>query len=84
MSSAKSVKEVLHNAIELMSEEEVLQTLVFVQNIQRGRRGSKTLSRLASDPAFNLPPGGAKMFRLVEAIQGKGIAASKLLLESRR
>lgn len=45
---------------------------------------SLRLKRLASDPSFRIPSEGAGGFRPVKPIQGKGIVASKLLVESRR
>jgi hypothetical protein len=43
-----------------------------------------TLSRLANDPAFKVPSAESPPFSVVDAVQGKGIAASRLLMESRR
>jgi hypothetical protein len=77
-----SVKELLRNTIEMLSEEESRQILEFVQHLKKGI--PPTLQRLANDPAFKIPPGGLGAFPVVEPIQGKGVAASVLLLEDRR
>ena len=79
-----SIKESLHNTIELLSDEEARQLLGFVQRLQKENGVSLTLRRLASDPAFKIPSEGSGTFRVVEPIQGKGIAASRLLVEDRR
>ncbi len=79
-----SVKELLRHTIELLSEEEAQQILTFVQNLQKQSNVSWTLRRLASDPAFQVPPEGLGIFPVVKPIEGKGIAASKLLVEDRR
>lgn len=79
-----SVKESLHNTIELLSDEEARQLLEFAQRLQKKSGISLTLRRLASDPAFRVPSEGSGTFGVVEPIQGKGIAASRLLVENRR
>ena len=79
-----SVKESLHNTIELLSDTEARQLLEFVQCLKRENDASSTLRRLASDPAFEVPSEGSGTFSVVEPIQSKGIAASKLLVEERR
>lgn len=76
-----SVKELLHNTIEQLSDEEARQFLEFAQRLQRKSDVSLTLRRLANDPAFKIPPEGAGAFRVVEPIQGKGIPASRLLMD---
>jgi hypothetical protein len=50
-----SAKESLYKAIDLLSDEETRQTLAFIQRLQRKKDPSQTLSRLASDPAFQDP-----------------------------
>jgi hypothetical protein len=82
-----SGKALLHDIVELLSEEEAQQILAFVQRLQRDRKGSNvslTMRRLASDPAFKMPTAGCSAFRDVTPVQGRGIAASRLLLEDRR
>ena len=79
-----SAKESLHNAIDLLSDEEARQTLAFIQRLQRKKDPSQTLSRLASDPAFQVPSKELGGFHKVEAVHGKGIPASRLLVEDRR
>lgn len=79
-----SIKESLHNTIELLSDAEARQLLKFAQCLQRENDASSTLRRLASDPAFEVPAERSIVFRVVEPVQGKGIAASRLLVEERR
>jgi hypothetical protein len=79
-----SVKESLYRTIELLSDDEAHQLLEFAQRLQKKSGISLTLRRLASDPAFKIPSKGSGTFRVVEPIQGEGIPASKLLVESRR
>jgi hypothetical protein len=78
-----SVRESLRNTIELLSEEEARQVLEFVRYMKRSDI-PLTLRRLAGDPTFRIPTGGLGTFPVVEPIQGKGVAASTLLLEDRR
>jgi hypothetical protein len=78
-----SVKE-LQQVIEQMSAAEARQLLEFAQHLQRRRDDSLTLKRLATDPAFKVPGSGAKDFHVVAPIHGKGIAASRLLVDDRR
>ena len=79
-----SVKESLYKAIELLSDEEARQLLEFAQRLRKRNDISLTLKRLAIDPAFKVPSEGSGTFRVVEPIQGEGIAASRLLVEDRR
>lgn len=80
-----SAKEMLRNTIELLNEEEVHQILEFAQRLMRERKSvSQTLQRLARDPTFHVPAEPYPVFHPIEPIQGKGIAASKLLVEDRR
>jgi hypothetical protein len=79
-----AVKELLWHMIEQMSDTEARQLLEFAQHLQRRSDDSPTLKRLATDPTFKLPGDGVMAFRIVEAIQGKGIPASKLLVDNRR
>jgi hypothetical protein len=79
-----TVKESLYNSIERLSDEEALQTLEFIQRLRQNKKHSKTLKRLASDPVFSVPPEDLGGFRSVEPLPGKGIPASRLLVEDRR
>jgi len=79
-----SVKELLHNAIESLSDEEARQLLELTRCLRREIGASLTLKRLAGDAAFEIPSKGSWSFHTVEAIQGRGIAASKLLVGDRR
>ena len=78
-----SVKESLHNTIELLSDEEARQLLEFAQRLQKRSDIPLALRRLASDPTFKVPSKVSGNFRVVEPIPGKGIAASRLLVEER-
>ena len=79
-----TVKELLRHMIERMSDAEAHQLLEFVQHLQHRCDDSLTLKRLATDPAFKVPGNGARDFHVVAPIHGKGIAASKLLVDDRR
>ncbi|MDH3604095.1 MAG: hypothetical protein OEU26_31185 [Candidatus Tectomicrobia bacterium] len=79
-----AAKESLHHAIELLSDEEALQTLKFIQRLRQYEGHSQTLKRLASDPTFHVPAEELGSFRKVEALSGKGIPASQRLVEDRR
>jgi hypothetical protein len=79
-----SVKESLRHMIERMSDEEARQMLEFAHHLQQGRAISLTLKRLATDPTFKMPESEVGAFRVVEPIHGKGIAASRLLVDDRR
>ena len=79
-----SIKESLHNTIELLSDKEARQLLEFVQCLQKKAAPSPTSERLGGDPAFKVPLAGVGGYQVVVPVQGKGIAASKLLVEERR
>jgi hypothetical protein len=79
-----SVKELLQQMIERMSDAEARQLLEFAQHLEHRREDSLTLKRLATDPAFTVPGSGAKDFHVVAPIHGKGMAASRLLVDERR
>jgi hypothetical protein len=79
-----AVKESLQQMIEQMSDAEARQLLEFARQLQHRPDTSLTLKRLATDPAFKAPGNGVRAFRIIEPIQGKGIPASKLLVDNRR
>jgi hypothetical protein len=79
-----AVKDSLHSTIEQLDEEEARQLLRFIQHLRKEKGNAPALQRLAGDPAFIVPPQNRKGFGLVEPIQGKGIPASRLLVEDRR
>ena len=80
-----SAKRLLHDTIESLNDEEVRQLLEFAQRLRKKNGTSLTLKCLASDPTFEIPAErGSDAFPVVEPIQGKGIAASRLLVEDRR
>ena len=76
-----SVKELLQHMIERMSDAEAHQLLEFAQHLRHRRDDSLTLKRLATDPAFQVPGSGAQDFHIVAPIHGKGMAASRLLVD---
>jgi hypothetical protein len=80
----KSAKEVLHQTVETLSDEEARQVFELAQRIRRSKRDSQTLRRLAHDPAFHVPRKGVSTFRAVKPIEGKGTLASRLLGQDRR
>ena len=79
-----SVKELLQHMIERMSDAEARQMLEFAQHLRHGRDDSLTLKSLATDPAFKVPGSGARDFQAVAPIHGRGMAASRLLVDDRR
>ena len=79
-----SRKELLRPMIERMSDAEARQLLEFAQHLRHRRDDSLTLKRLAADLTFKVPGSGAKDFHVVAPIHGKGMAASRLLVDDRR
>lgn len=80
-----SIKESLLNTIERLNDEEARQVLEFItQRLRKKSKVSLTLNRLVSDPTFKIPSEEIRAFRVVKPIQGKGIAASRLLVSERR
>jgi hypothetical protein len=79
-----SLKELLRQMIERMSDAEARQLLEFAQHLRHRRDDSLTLKRLATDPAFKVPGSGARDFYVVAPIHSKGMAASRLLVDDRR
>ncbi len=80
----ESVKQALHSTIELLGDEEARQILEFARRLREKDAVSPTLRRLANDPTFRIPSMEKLAFRVVQPIEGKGIAASRLLVEDRR
>jgi len=60
-----SVKVILRQMIERMSDAEARQLLEFAQHLQHRRDDSLSLKRLATDPTFKVPGSGAKDFHVV-------------------
>ena len=79
-----SVKELLQHMIERMSDAEVRQLLEFAQHLQHRRDDSLTLKCLTTDLTFKVPGSGARDFHIVAPIHGRGMAASRLLVDDRR
>jgi hypothetical protein len=79
-----SVKELLQHMIERMSDAEARQLLGFSQYLRHRGDDSLTLKRLAADPAFKVPGSGARDFFVVAPIHGKGMVASRRLVDDRR
>jgi len=79
-----SVKESLRSTVELISDEEALRVLTFIEQIRKHPVRSATLKRLAGDPTFKVPPRKAGAFARVDPVEGKGAPASHMLLEDRR
>jgi hypothetical protein len=79
-----SVKELLQQMIEPMSDAEARQLLEFAQHLRHRRGESLTLKRLAADPTSKVPGSGARDFHVVASIHGKGMAPSRLLVDDRR
>jgi hypothetical protein len=80
----KSAKEALRQTVETLNDEEARHILEFAQRLRRGKSRSQTLRQLAHDPAFHVPRPGSSGFRVVRPVQGKGLAASRLLVQDRR
>jgi len=77
------VKEALRETIEHLSDEDAARLLEVARSLQSSPGGTRTLRRLAADPAFRVPayPHG---FRHVEAIHGTGKDPSQVIEEDRR
>ena len=67
-----SIRESLHDAIDLLSDEETRQVLALVQLLQKRRGVSPGLQRLAADPTFSVPAAGVMGFPAVEPVEGQG------------
>jgi len=79
-----SIKEALRQMIEQMSDEEAHHMLEFAHHLQHRRVVSLTVKHLATDPVCKVPDSAMKVFPVVEPIHGKGITASRLLVDDRR
>lgn len=85
-----SVKESLHEAVGLLTEDQARQVLGLVERMIEPpleqdaltRRG--VLDRLAGDPSFTLPAPDAGPFEDFEPIEIRGTPASQLLMADRR
>jgi hypothetical protein len=78
------VKEALRETIERLSDEDAARLLEVARRLFPAGTGSRTLQRLAEDPAFRLPADRSRGFRPVEPIHCRGIDASRIIEESRR
>ncbi len=79
-----SVKELLHEAVDLLSEDEAKQLLELMREFQQRNGISLTLRRLAKDPMFKVPANPFEPFDMVEPAPVEGRPASELLIEDRR
>ncbi len=78
-----SVKEFLHEVIDLLNEDEANQLLELIKEFQQKKGISLTLRRLAKDPMFKVPSGEIE-FHDVEPIRAEGRSGSEMLSEDRR
>lgn len=79
-----AIKKSLRNTIDALSDEEARKVLTFARQFQKQNGSAKTLRRLANDPTFRVPSQRKENFRPIEPVKGKGIPASRLLVEDRR
>jgi hypothetical protein len=79
-----SVKESLHRTLDMISDEDALRVLTFIEQMRRHPRRSLKLKRLAGDPMFKVPPRKLEHFANVDPVEGQGVPASQMLLEDRR
>jgi len=85
-----SVKESLHEAVGLLTEDQARQVLGVVERMIEPPLEEDTLTRrrvldrLAGDPSFRVPADDAGAFEDFEPVEGPGIPASKLLVADRR
>lgn len=78
-----SVKELLHETIDLINEDEANELLDVVREFQQRNGISLTLRRLAKDPMFKVPSGKIELDD-IEPIRAEGRPASEILSEDRR
>lgn len=78
------VKQSLYETLDRLDDEQARLILAFATNLQKQGKRSRTLERLAQDPAFQVPAQDPPVFPVVEPIQSDGVPASKLLIEDRR
>jgi hypothetical protein len=79
-----SVKELLHEVVDLLSEDEAKQLLELIREFQQRNGISLTLRRPAKDPMFKVPANPFEPFDRVEPAPIEGQPASELLIEDRR
>jgi len=73
-----SVKEILHDAIESLNDDEARLLLEYTKSLKEQKDTSLTLAVLADDPTFDIPSEINKPFPIVNPIQCDGIPASEL------
>ena len=78
------IKESLRRTIESLSDEEARRLLEFIRSLREAAEARKPCELLLDDPALRPPPANCPGFRAVEALRGKGVPASKLLVGDRR
>lgn len=79
----QSLKESLHHAIDLLGDEEARQLLDLVQQLGKKPAILPRQQGLTDDPMVRNPTVRSE-FRVIQPIEGTGIAASQLLVENRR
>jgi len=79
-----SVKELLHNTIESMDDEDAIELLNFARRLKEKKDIWLVSERLTNNPNFKIPSDKSKGFKTIVPIQGKGIPASELLIKERR
>ncbi len=79
-----SSRDKLRAAIDRLTDAEVHRILALIESNEEGRHALRTLERLSTDPAFNVPLLGLRAFRVIEPVAGKGMPASEMLAKDRR
>jgi hypothetical protein len=79
-----SVKEILHNTIESLNDDEARLILEYTKRLKEQKDVSLTLASLADDPTFDIPSEVNNHFPIVKPIKCDGIPASELLIKDRR
>jgi hypothetical protein len=78
------VKEILHNAIDSLNDDDAQMILEYTKRLKEQKEISRTLAILADDPTFEIPSEINKPFPIVKPIKCDGIPASELLIKDRR
>ena len=79
-----SVKDILREEIDRLTDDEAREMLEYTKKIRANNEKAEIVKCLSNDPAIKIPADIYKPFSKVEAVKGKGIPASELLIRERR
>ena len=79
-----SVKDVLRQSIEKLTEKDARKTMEYVQRLGRRAGPAGVWDLLSENPTIRIPADGPGGFPPFRPIEGTGAPASRLLIEDRR